>query len=206
MRCPPDSPAWIRWRSYLPRRLRGLATKPSSPRTSLTPSPELVTIAARPEPHSPRRPRPLPALAWAALGPQPGRERPEHLGQPREPGHHPSRSAALLARTAQVTVPADSLSHGGSEGFESPRLFVMSGAGRTGRIEDGDLLTVLVQRHGPPWSVRIARWGRAMVEQRHSRPASPAGRPGRLRPRPPPAGQPDLERRTLADLAGPLLG
>jgi hypothetical protein len=45
-------------------------------------------------------------LAWAALGPQPGREWPERLGQPRgiPGGHHLSSSAPLSGRAPQAMI------------------------------------------------------------------------------------------------------
>ena len=111
---PPDS---RQGSSTLPRRPSGLPTSLVFPRTGLAHRPSWCRHAS-PEPRSF-----LPAMLSTmgrAGGPQPGRERPERLGQHGEPGHHLSRSAPLPGPRPQATVTANSLSHGGRRGSNAP--------------------------------------------------------------------------------------
>jgi hypothetical protein len=105
----------------LPRALLVLANEARVAVGRASPISRGDAVAARPEPQSSSPAMPPRALAWAALGPQPGRERLERLGQPRAavgiigPAQHPFPGGHRRPR-----LPADSLSHGESQGFNSP--------------------------------------------------------------------------------------
>jgi hypothetical protein len=93
----------------------GLPTRLAVTQDGPHPSPELVTSPARSELRRARWPCPLRALVWAALGPQPGRERPECLGQPQgTPSIICSAQHPFPAKHRRPRSPADSPSHGGS--------------------------------------------------------------------------------------------